>query len=125
MPRKVLIADDDVSVCKLISVALENEGYTTKHAYDGLETLDKVQEWKPDLLLLDVMMPKLDGWSVAAELRANPETAQLPVIMLTALGEEEAMVTSIMSGADVHLRKPLDPEQLISVVRRLCPLEES
>jgi len=123
MSRKILIADDEVSVCQLLGLTLDTEGYVTEFAYDGLETLDKVREWKPDLLLLDVMMPRLDGWSVVSELRSSPDTAELPVIMLTALGQDEAMVSSIMSGADVHLTKPLEPDELISIVKRLYPLD--
>jgi DNA-binding response OmpR family regulator len=120
--KRVLVADDEVAICQLVRVALENHGYVTASAYDGLETLDKVREWNPHLLVLDIMLPKLDGWNVVSELRAQPETADLPVIMLTALTQSDAMVNSIMSGADVHLVKPFNPDELISIVDRLCPL---
>lgn len=124
MSRRILIADDEVAICQLLRTTLESEGYLTASAYDGLETLDKVKEWNPHVLILDVMMPKLDGWNVVAELRAQPETANLPVVMLTALGQSDAMVTSIMSGADVHLAKPFKPDELLSIIERLCPYSD-
>lgn len=122
--KRVLIADDEVTVCQLIGLTLENAGYATASAYDGLEALDKVNEWKPDLLILDIMMPRLDGWNVVAELRRQPETADLPVIVLTALGQTDAIVNSLTYGADMHLTKPFKPEEIVSLVNRLCPLDD-
>ena len=119
MPKTVLVADDDTAIVQLIRFNLELEGYAVTVAYNGLAALDAVKQTRPDLVLLDIMMPKLDGWDVVSELRSDEETRDLPMVMLTALAADNAVATSIAFGADVHLSKPFEPEELLNIVRRL------
>ncbi|MHB0976957.1 MAG: response regulator transcription factor [Candidatus Aquicultorales bacterium] len=117
MSHKVLVVDDEPAIVNLISVKLEKEGYQVVKAFDGEEALEQVALERPDLVLLDMMMPKLDGKGVCAKIKADPHTADLPVIMLTAVGEFEAQLDGLEVGADEYLTKPFDPGQLAEVVR--------
>ena len=88
-------------------------------AYNGLDALDTAKKIGPDLLILDIMMPKLDGWDVASEIRRDEALRSVPVVMLTALAADNAVATSIAFGADIHLSKPFEPEELLEIVHRL------
>ena len=88
-------------------------------AHDGIEALRKIREEKPDLVLLDVMMPEMDGWTVLERIRADEETADLPVIMLTALAQDADIEKGTLLGCDVYITKPFEPTDLINAVRRM------
>lgn len=87
MKQKILIVDDEHDIILILKMALQKAGYETDEAYDGLQALEKVGSFKPDLILLDIMMPKLDGNSVNLKLKENPETAKIPVIIITGRGQ--------------------------------------
>ena len=116
---RVLVVDDDDVIRQLITVNLELEGFEVIPAVDGQDALDKVKEVQPDVVTLDVMMPRVDGWEAAARLRADPETAHIRVILLSARAQESDIQRGERIGVDAYLTKPFDPDELIDVVRRL------
>ncbi len=102
---KILVAEDDKLISGSLCEALKGSGYEAIAAFDGEETIAKIKENKPDLLLLDIMMPKLDGISVLWELKANPETAGLPVVVLTNIGDVDTISKIVEAGAVDYLLK--------------------
>lgn len=116
---KVLIADDNLQNCELLDAYLEDQGYQVAMAYDGQETLEKVREWQPDLILLDIMMPKLSGYEVCQKLRADKATASIPVLMVTALNEMGDIERAVKAGCDDFLTKPVNRLELQTRVRSL------
>jgi len=115
----ILVVDDDQRNVRLVESILRTHGYTVLQAYDGDEALQIVQERPPDLLLLDVMMPKMSGFEVCRTLRARPETQLLPIIMVTALNALEDKVQGLELGADDFLTKPINRSELIAKVRSI------
>jgi CheY-like chemotaxis protein len=116
---RVLVVDDDDVIRQLITVNLELEGFEVIPAVDGQDALDKVKDVQPDVVTLDVMMPRVDGWEAAARLREDPETAHIKVILLSARAQESDIQRGERIGVDAYLTKPFDPDELIDVVRRM------
>jgi len=106
-PAKILIVDDEQDIVRLLSFALQAEGYQVVTALSGQEALKRVEQERPDIVVLDVMMPGMDGIEVCAELRSKPETAGLPIIMLSALGQVADRVRGLRAGADDYVPKPV------------------
>ena len=119
---RVLVVDDDDVIRQLISVNLELEGFDVVTAFDGQDCLDKVKEVQPAVITLDIMMPRLDGWEAASRLRADPETAGIKVVLLSARAQEADLQRGDRIGVDAYLTKPFDPDELIATVRRLAGL---
>jgi DNA-binding response OmpR family regulator len=119
MPAKVLVADDDLMLQRLIMNTLKLEQHEVIVANDGKQALDIIRAQKPDLVILDVMMPVLNGFDVCTELRKDPATATLPVIMLSGLGQVQEKITGLRAGADEYLTKPIDPRELLTRVEML------
>lgn len=119
MHRKILVVDDEKDIVRLEQTGLKSEGYEVVTASTGREALEKVFFEKPDLILLDVMLPEIDGFEVLKRLRENPETAAIPVIMLTAKSEEADVVKGWKSGADLYITKPFELEELMETVQRI------
>lgn len=119
MPKKILAVDDEKHIVRLVQVNLERAGYEVVTAYDGKEALDKVRDENPDLVVLDVMMPYMDGFEVLQTLRRNPETRDIPVIMLTAKAQDADVFKGWQSGVDCYLTKPFNPMELLSFVKRI------
>ncbi len=111
---KILIADDDSNICELLRMYLEKEDYTVVLASNGEEALTRFEQENPDLILLDVMMPKLDGWRVCRELRKKSEC---PIIMITAKGETFDKVLGLELGADDYVVKPFEPKEIIARIK--------
>ena len=111
-PRTVLVADDDEDILQLVSFRLERAGYTVVTAADGQQALAAARQHQPDLAVLDVMMPGLNGYEVTRQLRADPATAAIPVILLTARVQEADVSRGFEAGADDYLRKPFSPQEL-------------
>jgi len=116
---KILIVDDAVDTVELLKKRLRFEGYDTAEAYDGEEALKQVAEYNPDLIILDVMMPKLDGYEVCERLKSDENTKYIPILMLTAKGEIEDKVKGLDIGADHYLPKPFDYKEVSARVRSL------
>lgn len=119
MAEKILIVDDDVNALKLIGYTLHREGYEIIAAQSGQEALAKAQGEEPQLVILDIMMPGMDGYEVCRRLRAIPQTSQVPVIMLTAKSQVEDKVAGFAAGADDYLTKPVVPAELMARVKAL------
>ena len=120
MGKRVLVVDDDRVIQQLLEVNLELEGYdVVGTASDGREALDKIAKLSPDLVILDIMMPKMDGMAVCRHLKADPETAKIPVILLSARAQDMDIRDGLDIGANAYLTKPFDPVELLDVVGRL------
>jgi DNA-binding response OmpR family regulator len=117
---RVLVVDDDEVIRQLIAVNLTLEGFDVSTAVDGQDCLDKVQVMAPDVITLDVMMPRLDGWETAVQLRKSPATAHIKVVLITARAQEDDKKHGTNVGADAYLTKPFDPGEMIRVVRELA-----
>ncbi|MCI6639569.1 MAG: response regulator transcription factor [Pygmaiobacter massiliensis] len=111
---KILIVDDDKNICELLRLYLEKEGYEADLAYDGQQALEKFAASKPNLVLLDVMMPKIDGWETCRRIRA---AGDVPVIMLTAKGETFDKVLGLELGADDYIVKPFDTKEVVARIK--------
>jgi len=120
--RRVLVVDDGDAIRRLISVNLELEGFEVMTAVDGLDCLDKIHELRPDLVTLDVMMPRLDGIRTAARLRADPRTRSLKIVMVTAAAPASDRALGRQLGVEAYVTKPFDPSVLVATVRRVLGL---
>jgi DNA-binding response OmpR family regulator len=119
MAEKILIIDDDVDTLKLVGMMLQKQGYTIVAANNGPQGLTQAEAENPDLILLDVMMPEMDGYEVAKRLRANPLTSNTPILMFTAKTQLDDKVSGFESGADDYLTKPTHPSELSAHVKAL------
>lgn len=125
MGTKILVIDDDVNICEMLRLYLENEGYEIKTANDGAEGVSFFKMYEPDLVLLDIMLPRKDGWQVCREIR---EISSKPIIMITAKGEVFDKVLGLELGADDFMVKPLEMKELsvrIKAVLRRCNSHEN
>ncbi|MEE8358349.1 MAG: response regulator [Candidatus Hydrothermarchaeales archaeon] len=123
---KIMVVDDEADMRFMVRKILENEGHEVIEAEAGKVALDKLKEVKPDLILLDVMMPGLDGWEVCKQIRENKETENITVTMLTVKSTDEDKVTSFDDGlADWHISKPFKKKRFVKTVKWLLesPLE--
>ncbi len=117
LKESILIVEDEEDIRELISYNLLKEGYQVAGVATGEEALQAVEKKPPDLILLDIMLPRLDGLSVCRNLKSNPRFAAIPIIMLTAKGEETDIVTGLNLGADDYITKPFSPKVLLARVR--------
>lgn len=122
LPRlgRVLVVEDDEVIRQLITLNLELEGFEVATAIDGQDALEKISEIDPLVVTLDVMMPRLDGWETAARLRANPATAHVRLLLLSARAQQSDVRRGAAIGVDAYLTKPFDPSELVATVRRLA-----
>ncbi len=118
----MLVVDDDEVIRQLIAVNLTLEGFDVATAVDGQDCLDKVIAIKPDVITLDVMMPRLDGWATAVQLREDPLTRDIKVVLITARAQEDDRRRGQQIGVDAYLTKPFDPGEMIRIVRELAAL---
>lgn len=123
--ESVLIVEDDEDILNLLEYNFQNTGFEVSVAHDGLEALNKLRRHQPDLVLLDIMLPGADGFEVCKSIKRDPKTAHVPVIMLTARGEEVDRIVGLELGADDYVVKPFSPRELIlrarAVLKRLSP----
>src|SRR5512134_3142788 len=119
MSEKILIVDDDLDTLRLVGLMLQRQGYQISAATNGQQGLDKAFEEKPHLILLDVMMPDMDGYEVARRLRKNPTTTHTPILMFTAKTQLDDKVAGFEVGADDYLTKPTHPTELQAHVKAL------
>jgi phosphate regulon transcriptional regulator PhoB len=117
MPKKILVVDDEKDIVDLITYNLEKEGFTTMGAYDGEVAIEMVKSQRPDLIVLDLMLPGMRGLEVCKFIRRNRETETLPVIMLTAKGDHVDRIIGFEVGADDYITKPFNVRELIARVR--------
>ncbi len=119
MSKKVLVVDDQPHITRLIQVNLEKEGIAVSTAADGVEGMRKVREVRPDLVILDVIMPRKDGFEVLREMKEDDDLAPIPVIMLTVKAQNEDILHGLREGAELYLPKPFHPKELVSLVQRV------
>ena len=119
MGKKILLADDEDDIKIILKMFLETKGYTVCTAFDGLDAIDQARSEKPDAILLDIMMPLIDGFEVCKKLKADPTTAQIPVIMLSAASHSESVQKGLDAGAADYLVKPFEPEQLEEILAKV------
>ena len=115
--EKVLVVDDDPNICDVLRMYLENEGYSVILSYDGEEALVKFNALKPDIILLDVMLPTLDGWQVCREVRKK---SSVPIIMITAKGDTFDKVLGLELGADDYIVKPFDTKEVVARIKAIA-----
>lgn len=116
--KRILVADDDPVILRLIQVNLELEGYEVLTANNGQEAVDMAQAEKPDLVILDIMMPRLDGYQACEQLKSSDTTKEIPVIFLSAKAQQGDIEKGQSFGVAAYLTKPFDPTELVEVVER-------
>ena len=119
MSKIVLVVDDQPHIVRLIQVNLEKEGFRVVTASDGVEGIEKVREERPDLVILDVIMPRKDGFEVLREIKGDDALAETPVVMLTVKTHNADIVEGLKEGAELYLPKPFHPKELVSLVKRV------
>ena len=127
MPEKyILVVDDDPDLVETVAIILESKGCEVGMAYDGIEAEESIKERRPDLIILDIMMPRKDGYMLCAELKASEDTRDIPVVLLTAVGEavpstRYSHADGMSTEADDYIPKPVDTETIWKVVSNLLP----
>ncbi len=116
MAYKILVVDDEPTIVRLMEFILARQGHEMIVAVNGEEALQKIKTHQPDLVLLDIMMPRIDGYEVAQRVRADPQTAGLPIIMLSAKAQDEDIRRGVEVGVDEYVTKPFTPDHLVQVV---------
>lgn len=127
--KKILIVDDDLDFCEATKLILESKAYTVSLAHDGKEGLEKVRSEETDLVILDVMMPEMNGYDVCVVMKADPELSRIPVILLTAVHQEMFRTCftkemGLMTEADDYIAKPVEPKDLVEAIEALLNREE-
>ena len=114
MQNKILIVDDDENICELLNLYLKKDGFDTSIAYNGRQAVELAEKYNPDLILLDIMLPELDGWQVCREIRKKSE---VPIIMLTAKGKTFDKILGLELGADDYVTKPFDTKEVVARIK--------
>ncbi len=126
MAYTVLLVDDNTELLDLLAQALEKlGGYTTARAVDGLAGLEMAMTSKPDCMVIDILMPELDGYQLVRTLRGDPETADIPLIILTALAQDKNRFASLASGADIYLTKPISIPELVAAIQQAIAISDA
>ena len=118
-PKKILIIEDEVDIAQLVKLYLERDGFRTAIATEGIEALKLIKTDHPDMVILDLMLPEMDGLEICRKIRNAPDTALLPVLMLTAKAEESDTIIGLELGADDYVMKPFSPKVLVTRVKAL------
>ena len=116
--EKILVVEDSVTTRKVITITLSQNGYSVVEASDGLEALSKVKDEKPDFILMDIILPKMDGYKVLTIIKNNPEFKDIPVVMLTSKTSYTDKVKGELAGSTAYLTKPFDQEDLLETVEK-------
>ena len=119
MPKEILIVDDEPSIVVPIQFLMEQQGYSVLVAENGEDALDAIYKYKPDLILLDIMLPRIDGYEVCEIVRLNPEYRGIKIIFLTAKGREVEIAKGLSLGADAYITKPISNTELVAKVQEL------
>ena len=119
MPKKVLIVDDEPSIIVALQFLMEQNGYETAIAFSGVEAMELIASDRPDLILLDIMLPVIDGFEVCQRVRENLEWRDIRIVMLTALGNEANIAKGLALGADAYITKPFSNTEVVAKVKEL------
>ena len=120
---KILVVDDETDVVEFIGRTLQTEGFDVVYAYDGISAMDLVDLEKPDLVLLDIMMPMMSGYEVCEQIKSNPQTQDIPIICVSSAHTPDARALSLRVGAATLIVKPFRPDELVAQVRRYLKKE--
>ncbi len=123
--QKVLVVDDEPDIVETLKFRLESQGFEVITAYDGLEALEKARNERPDLIILDLMLPKMDGYQVCRLLKFDEKYSNIPVLMLTAKTQEIDRTTGLKTGADEYMTKPFDSQELMKTVKDMLTSKTS
>lgn len=125
---KILVVDDENDYHKLLKIILKPEGYSVISAYDGKEGVEKIYKEKPDLIILDINMPKMSGWEVCNEIRKDPKLIYIPILMLTVRSKQEEQIRGLQIGSDDYMTKPFNPDRLVTrvnaIIRRVKAMKK-
>jgi DNA-binding response OmpR family regulator len=121
MPHQVLLADDDALLHRVVGFKLSQQHWRMLSAYNGVTAIQMAREHKPSVIILDGMMPEMDGFTALRELRRDPVTASIPVLMLSAVNRDSDVVGALEDGANDYLTKPFSPAELVARISRLMP----
>jgi len=121
--KRILLADDEEDIKTVVTMFLQAQGYDVVTAYDGLDALEKAKTEKPDLIILDVMMPLIDGFEVCRRLKEDPATAKVPILMLSAAAHADSVNRGLEAGAEDYMVKPFEPEKLSEKVNEIFAKE--
>jgi CheY-like chemotaxis protein len=122
---RILIADDNIQNAELLEAHLDGSGHEVRLATNGAETIEQAQRWQPDILLLDIMMPKISGFEVCRQLRADPATRAIGILMITALDQTTDVETAVAAGTDDFLTKPINKTELLLRVHALLAARQA
>jgi two-component system alkaline phosphatase synthesis response regulator PhoP len=117
-PKKILVVDDEVDLVETIRLPLETEGYTVRVSYNGEDALNQARKGNPNLIILDIMLPKLDGYKVCRLLKFDERYKHIPILMLTAKTQEKDKILGMGTGADEYITKPFDIDELVEKVKK-------
>lgn len=123
--KKILVVDDEKEIVNILCTSLEMQGYETLSAFDGQEGLDMARNEKPDLILLDIVMPRLNGYQVCRELKKDEATKSIPILMLTAKTQESDQFWGKETGADEYITKPFDTLNLLELIRQFLEKDKN
>ena len=124
MKKKILLIDDDKNMVKMLKIRLESEGFNVLSAYDGEEGIEKTLKEKPNLIILDIMLPKMDGYQVCHKLKEDKKTWDIPVLMLTAKDDLESRFIGLFSGAIEYMSKPYESKTLLRNIKQMLSMKE-
>jgi two-component system alkaline phosphatase synthesis response regulator PhoP len=119
MRKKILVVEDDAELLELLRLSFKNAGFSIATANNGIEALKKARSITPDAILLDLVLPELDGFAVCETLRRDPVTAEIPIVVVTGLSSELSRLAVLESGADDYVSKPISPRELVSKIRHV------
>lgn len=119
MAMKILLADDEEDVKDVLRMFLESKGFEVVTAFDGLSAIDTVRQERPDLVLLDIMMPSIDGIEVCKKLKADPQTVNIPIVMISASSHAESVQKGLDAGAVEYIVKPFEPKNVLAMIQRI------
>ncbi len=120
----IMVVDDNPDLVEIVRITLESKGFAVRCAYDGTQVFDFLKKQKPDLVILDIMMPLMDGFEVLTRLKCNPATASIPVILLTEKGEHEDVIKGYERGAEYYIPKPFTKNQLLDGVNSILSRDQ-
>ena len=121
MNKVILLVDDEIDLAETLTFRLEASSYKVITAYDGIEALNKARQERPDLIILDLMLPKMDGYKVCKILKRDQKYADIPIIMFTARAQESDEIHGYKCGANAYIIKPFDPQILLAKIKELLP----
>ncbi len=124
MKKKILLIDDDKNMVRMLKIRLESEGFNVLSAYDGEEGIEKTLKEKPNLIILDIMLPKMDGYQVCHKLKEDKKTWDIPVLMLTAKDDLESRFIGLFSGAIEYMSKPYESKTLLRNIKQMLSMKE-